>query len=137
MVPDPMVAASAQAAKIEAQLRAQGSFDSQLRRVVAIAASHGIVLRRGEYAATSRSAGSGPARMQVGLSLSARYPQFRGFVEDVLRQCPAVSVDRFSLKRDKVEQARAEIQVSLSFWESVRSIEQTVPVVASMAGSQP
>jgi hypothetical protein len=129
---DALSASAMQAERIEAQLQAQDSFESQMRRVVDIAAKHDIVLKRGEYVTAANAAG-GAERIQVGLGVSARYPQFREFVEDVLRQCPAVSLDRFSLKRDKVEQGQAEIQITLSFWHAGTSKPRAAPVTVAVS----
>lgn len=103
------------AREIEAMLRNQGSFESQYQRLIEIAARRGIELPRADYVTTTDEAG-GILRVQVSLSIAARYPQFRSFIEEVLRTLPAASLDQFSVKRDNVAQAPVEVLVRMSFW---------------------
>lgn len=106
---------AARAHEIEALLRGQGSFESQYQRLIEIATRRGIELPRADYVTTADEAG-GMLRVQVSLSIAAPYPQFRSFIEEVLRTLPAASLDQFSVKRDDVTQARVEVLVRMSFW---------------------
>lgn len=107
--------AAARAREVEAMLRGQASFESQYQQLIEIAARHGIELPRAEYATTADEPG-GMLRVQVSLTVAARYPQFRSFIEEVLRTLPAVSLDQFSVRRENVAQAQVEVLVRMSFW---------------------
>jgi hypothetical protein len=107
--------AATRARVIEAMLRGQASFESQYQRLIEIGARRGIELPRAEYVTTADEPG-GMVRVQVSLSIAARYPEFRSFIEEVLRTLPAASLDQFSVKRDNVAQAQVEVLVRMSFW---------------------
>lgn len=107
--------AAARAREVEAMLRGQASFESQYQQLIEIAARHGIALPRAEYVTTADEPG-GMLRVQVSLTVAARYPQFRSFIEEVLRTLPAASLDQFSVRRENVAQAQVEVLVRMSFW---------------------
>ena len=119
------------AREIEAVLRGQASFESQYQRLIEIAARRGIELPRAEYVTTADEPG-GMLRVQVSLSIAARYPQFRSFIEEVLRTLPAASLDQFSVKRDNVAQAQVEVLVRMSFW----AVREPLMAPTSRRGAQ-
>lgn len=117
---------ASRAREIEALLRDQGSFESQYQRLIEIAARRGIQLPRADYVTTTDEPG-GMLRVQVSLSIAARYPQFRSFIEEVLRTLPATSLDQFSVKRDNVAQAQVEVLVRMSFWATREPLVMPTP----------
>lgn len=128
--PSPAAALPVQAEaaeRIEAMLRAQGSFESQFRRLVALADKHGVALSRGDYQPVGGGA-SDLERVHVHLSVGARYPQLRGFVEEALRTLPAVSLDQFAVKREKSDKGSVEIQVRMTFWAVNSAMPQGRPL---------
>ncbi len=107
--------AAPRARVIEAMLLGQPAFESQYQQLIEIAARHKIDLPRAEYLSTVDEPG-GMVRVQVSLAVATRYPQFRAFIEEVLRNLPAASLDQFSVRREHVAQAQVEVWVRISFW---------------------
>lgn len=101
--------------EMEVLLGGQGSFESQYQRLIDIASVRGIELPRAAYVTTWDEPG-GLRRVQVSLSMAARYPQFRSFIEEALRALPGVSLDQFAVKRDNVSQGQIDVIVQMSFW---------------------
>lgn len=114
------------ARQIEAMLLGQAAFESQYQQLIEIAARHRIELPRAEYVTTVDEPG-GMVRVQVSLTVATRYPQFRSFIEEVLRTLPAASLDQFSVRREHVAQAQVEVLVRMSFW-AVRSLATSAPM---------
>lgn len=111
---------------MEVLLSRHGSFEPQYQRLIEIATSRGIELPRAAYVTTLDEAG-GLRRVQVSLSLAAGYPQFRSFIEEVLRTLPAVSLDQFAVKRDTVSQGQVDVMVQFSFWALLEPLARPAP----------
>jgi hypothetical protein len=121
------------AGRIDALLRAEGSFESQFRRLVGVADKHGIVLARGDYQPT-QSGPTEPQRVQVALTVGARYPQLRAFMDDALRELPAISLDQLAVKRDKADKGQVEVRMKLTFWLGKTGAPDSRPQAVAQRG---
>lgn len=79
-----------------------------------LARAQGLAVRRSEFRAVSDAA-MGVARYRITMPLEGSYPALRQFIEQALRQDPALSLDRLRLDRPDAGSPvlRAELQLSL------------------------
>lgn len=86
-----------------------------LRRMAKIAQAHGVLLSKSSFQSSTEGHG-GLSQLQVTLPVKASYHQTKGFVEEVLRQLPGVSLDALVLQRDSVAQNQVEVRAKFSLW---------------------
>lgn len=102
----------------QAQLRAvlvpRVAAGAQVERIYKLAERHGVGVTEADFRDDGDGAGIG--RLQMAFPAKARYPQFRRFIEDVLREHANVSLDRITFKRRQVGDTQVEAQVALSLW---------------------
>jgi hypothetical protein len=84
-------------------------------RIHQLAGAAGVVLQRGRYS-RGRLAPSGIESTEASFSFSGQYPATRNFVEAVLRDHPAISVDRIAIERNQAADAQVEVTVRLALW---------------------
>jgi Tfp pilus assembly protein PilO len=77
-----------------------------------IARNHGLRFYSGKYT-QAPVAGTPLLRWQLSLPLEASYPEIRAFIDDSLRQLPALALDEFKLARDSIEST--DLEASLRF----------------------
>jgi hypothetical protein len=108
-----------------------------LRRIVKTAQTHGVYLSQSDFQ-THADGHGGLHQLQLSLPVQASYVQTKGFVHDVLRQLPGVSLDELVLKRDSVAQNQAEVRAKLSLWNLPGTPPETpVQQVASSTSHSP
>jgi hypothetical protein len=86
-----------------------------LERLFALAAQHGLQLRRGDYK-VGQLRPIGVDSVQVTLPLQGDYAQLRGWIAAVLAEIPQASIERLALRRDDPVQRRLEADVVITLW---------------------
>lgn len=88
---------------------------SALRRLFEAAENAGLALDRGEYRLTEVKE-AGLRRYQLSLPVMGRYPDIRAFVTEALNTDPALALGAISLRRDSIETAELEAQLSFTLF---------------------
>lgn len=86
-----------------------------LRRVYAAAATHGLVLERGEYRGSPIQGGK-LVRYQITLPVKGSYPQIRRFVDQILADVPVAAIDDISFKRESIGATQLEARIRLALF---------------------
>jgi hypothetical protein len=93
-----------------------------LKNLWVIAAEYRIDLDKGEYRFESAA---GLTRYRVTLPMRATYPQVRHFVNFILREMPAVSIDGLRFERKTITDTELDAQIRLTLY--FRSVTAPTP----------
>ncbi len=77
------------------------SIPDWVEKISATAAKNKLILRQGEYQVI-RDKNSKLLQYQITLPVKGSYPGLRGFIDDVLREMPMVSLDNVKFERQKI-----------------------------------
>jgi hypothetical protein len=96
-------------------LPAEASATGSVKRMAALAQSHGIAVQQADYQRTALT-GAPVIQLQVSQPVRASYAQLRRYIEAVLRDMPHVSLDHVAARRDNVGQQQLEVRLRWSVW---------------------
>ena len=99
----------------QARLAAPADRATLLKQVFAHASAAGIPLAQGDYALIAEPEG-GYDRLQIMLPLKGTYPQIRAFVDGMLEEIPAISLDEISFRRDSIKSTNIEVRLRLTLY---------------------
>jgi hypothetical protein len=100
----------------------------RVERLMQLAAAQGLAARRSELR-TQASAVSGLQRLRVTMPVTGGYAQVRRFVEQALRDDPALGLDQLRLERADATQRPLRAELQWSLWMRAEG-----PVTAPPAG---
>ena len=104
-------------ARLQEPLRAAPPAPELARKMAALAQVHGVATAQADYQ-TLGHGNLGLTQLQVVQPVRASYPQFRRYVEAVLREVPSASLDHVSARREHVGQGQLDIRLRWSFWQA-------------------
>lgn len=110
-------------AHLQEPLRTAPPAPELARKMAALAQAHGVVASQADYQANAHP-GLGLSQLQVTQPVRATYPQFRRYVEAVLREVPSASLDHVSARREHVGQGQLEVRLRWSFWQAVAPLKE-------------
>ena len=118
----PTATAAATAVSFEQRVKVfRGFFTSQeeLPRMIESihdrAAANGVAIATADYRESTDPA-SGLLRLQVTMPLKGSYPQIRAWLGEVMNELPAIALDEFTLKRDRIGNSVLEGRVRFSLY---------------------
>jgi len=86
-----------------------------LKAMFEVSASSGVVLSQAEYQLQRNDLG-GYYRLRMSIPVTASYPKLRGFLDAVLEQVPAASIDEITLHRESVNNPTVNANLKLSIY---------------------
>lgn len=95
----------------------QDQLNAQLTRLHELAASNHLVLRNGEYRTTTGKDGR-IARLQIAVKTEGSYMDLRRFLQELPAELPALSISRFSMRRQTSSDDSLETNVELALYFS-------------------
>ncbi len=104
-----------QLARFYAHFPAGASAPNWLERIHDAARAHRLDLMQGDYR-LARSGQGQLARYQVTLPLQGSYPNIRGFLNAVLSEVPAASLDQVAFERQKIGEDAVRVTVRLTLY---------------------
>ena len=86
----------------------------EMEKLWTIATEYQVNLQQGEY--RLESAGPGLSRYRVTLPVRASYVQLRQFINYILTERPAISIDGLRLERKKIGETQLDAQIRLTLY---------------------
>lgn len=86
-----------------------------LEQIYEHASAIGLRLDRGEYRVISDKTGK-LLRYQITLPVKGTYPQIRGFVANILKDIPTLSLDNINFKKQKITDPTVDSEIKLSLY---------------------
>lgn len=90
---------------------------AQLEKLYAAAEASGITLEQGEYRPVSGGGGKFE-RYQISLPVKGSYPQIRKFIDRLLADLPAASLDGVSFQRQQIGATQVESQIKFTLYRA-------------------
>lgn len=87
----------------------------QLEKLYAAAEAAGVTLEQGDYRPVSAT-GDKFGRYQISLPVRGSYPQIRQFIDRLLVDLPAASLDGVSFQRQKIGESQVESQIRFTLY---------------------
>lgn len=97
------------------RLLAPDKKEEALRQIFVVAQNAEISLSQGEYQLVADSAGRF-TRLQITLPIKGAYQRIRSFVESLLVELPALSLDEITFRRDTIKTQTVDAQLRLTLY---------------------
>lgn len=94
---------------------AAASAPDLLERIYAAALANHLELSKGDYRIT-RNGQAQLDQYQLTLPLNGRYPDIRGFLDEVLSTLPTASLDHVAFERQKIGETAVQVTVRLTLY---------------------